>query len=153
MKVTLDTNVLVSAFISKNGLPADILDLVVTFDEIELVLSNEILEEFTSVMTREEVKGRFGLTESDIARFETAIRDVSQIIHVKSTFRAVDEDPADDMILNTALDGKVDYIVSGDKHLRKLKRFKGVKIVNPRAFMTTVTKKFGDVIVSMKDLR
>jgi len=152
MRVTLDTNVLVSAFISKHGLPADILDLIATFDEIELVLSNEILEEFTMVMTREEVKGRLGLTDSDVSRFEAAIRHVSQIIPVKSKFMAVAEEPADDMILNTAFDGKVDYIISGDKHLRKLKRFKEVRIVNPRAFMATVTRRFGDIIVPTKDL-
>jgi hypothetical protein len=39
------------------------------------------------------------------------------------------EDPEDDLILATAYDGGADYIVSGDKHLFKLKRFRGVKII------------------------
>lgn len=152
MRVTFDTNVLVSAFISKQGLPADILDLVATFDEIELVLSDGILKEFTRVMKREEVIKRFGYTESDVSKFEVAIKDVSQIATVKSGFKAVGEDPTDDMILNTAIDGKAEYIISGDKHLRKLKRFKGVRIVTPRAFMSRVTRQFGDMIVPTKTL-
>jgi len=152
MRVTLDTNVLVSAFISKHGLPADILDLVVTFDEIELILSDEILKEFTTVMKREEVKRRLEFTESDVSKFEAAVRGVSQIVPVKSRFKAVIEDPADDMIVNTAIDGEVDYIISGDQHVRRLGRFKGVRIVSPRAFMTIVTRRFGDMILPAKDL-
>ena len=55
MKVTLDTNVLVSAFISKYGQPAKILDIILTFPEIKLILSNSILEEFGEVISRQEV--------------------------------------------------------------------------------------------------
>jgi predicted nucleic acid-binding protein len=81
-----------------------------------------------------------------------AVRGVSQIAPVKSRFKAVDEDPADDMILNTAIDGEADYIVSGDRHLRRLGRFKGVRIVSPGAFMTIVTRRFCDMILPAKDL-
>ncbi|MGI0083830.1 MAG: hypothetical protein ACREBQ_01985 [Nitrososphaerales archaeon] len=37
---------------------------------------------------------------------------------------------------------QADYIVSGDRHLRKLRRFKGVQIVSPSVFMAIVTKSF-----------
>ncbi len=153
MRVTLDTNVLVSAFISKHGQSADILDLIATFEEITLVISQEILEEFADVMSREEVKARFEFTEADVAKFEKAIRSAAQIVRVKSKLKVVHQDPADDIIVNTALDGRADYIVSGDKHLRKLGTLKGVRIVSPRAFMTIVTRRFGDLILSTSDFR
>jgi len=144
MRVTLDTNVLVSAFISKRGHSADVLDLIVTFDEITLVLSNAILEEFMDVMNRKEVAARFDYSKTDITRFEASIRGVA----VRSSLKAVREDPDDDVVVNTAIDGRADYIVSGDRHLRELKRFQGVRIVSPRAFLTILSKRFGDFILS-----
>src|SRR2546427_11267371 len=68
MKIVLDTNVLVSAFISKQGQPAAVLDLAVTFPEIELVLSQPILDEFKGVISRREVKERFGDADSTVER-------------------------------------------------------------------------------------
>ncbi len=148
MRVTLDTNVLVSAFISENGHPADILDLIATFEEITLVLSDEILREFVEVMTREEVRVRFGYNKADISEFEEAIRGIAEIVKVESDFKVVEEDPEDDIVVNTAFDGKVDYVVSGDKHLLKLSKFKGVKVVSPRVFLAIVAKRFGNLILS-----
>jgi uncharacterized protein len=151
MRITLDTNVLVSAFISKRGNSADVLDLIATFDEISLVLSKEILEEFKDVMNRKEVAARFDYSRTDIAKFEAAIRDVAEIVAVRSIFKAVREDPDDDVVVNTAIDGRADYIISGDRHLRELKRFQGVRIVSPKAFLTILTKRFGDLILSADD--
>ena len=50
-------------------------------------------------------------------------------MQIKSRFKAVKEDPDDDIIVRTAYDGKADYIVSGDRHLLALKEFKGIKIL------------------------
>ena len=153
MRVVLDTNVLVSAFISKHGHSADILDLLTTFEEIALVLSDEILEEFTDVLSRTEVRTRFQYTAADVTGYETAIRSIAEIVDVKSDFMVVSQDPKDDMVVNTAVDGRADYVVSGDEHLKKLRRFKGVRIVSPRVFMTVVTKRFGDLILKKDELR
>lgn len=151
MRVTLDTNVLVSAFISKRGYSADILDLITIFEEIYLVLSDEILEEFREVMNREEVRVRFAYTQADITKFEEAIRAVAEVATIRSNYRVVDEDPDDDMVINTALDGHADYIVSGNRHLKKLRRFRGIRIVSPKAFMTIIAKRFADLILSRSD--
>jgi len=48
---------------------------------------------------------------------------------VKSNFKVVKEDPDDDVIINTAYDGHADYIVSGDNHLLRIKKFKNIKMV------------------------
>lgn len=60
MKIVLDTNVLVSAFVSKLGYSAKIIDLISTFEEIRLISSEPILTEFKDVLSRDEVK--LGLT-------------------------------------------------------------------------------------------
>lgn len=151
MKITLDTNVLVSAFISKHGQPAKILDIILTFPEVKLILSNLILEEFWEVISRQEVRERFDYSKHEIKSFVQAIKNVSMIIEPKSKFSIVKEDPKDDVILNTAYDGKADYIVSGDFHLQKLKKFKGIKIVNPKQMMKVYIKRFGELIISRKN--
>ncbi|MDV3278447.1 MAG: putative toxin-antitoxin system toxin component, PIN family [Nitrososphaerales archaeon] len=152
MRVVPDTNVLVSAFISKHGISANILDMAATFEEITLVLSDEILEEFGDVMARGEVRERFDYTAGEIKDFKRAIRSVADVISVESNFRAIEEDPEDDVVLNTAYDGKAAYVVSGDRHLQDLKKFKGIRIVSPRRFMRIITRKFGELIVRWNDL-
>jgi putative PIN family toxin of toxin-antitoxin system len=117
MRITLDTNVLVSAFISKQGHPAAVLDLALTFNEIELALSEPVLDEFGYVLSRPDVKERFDYSSQDIAEFAGA--------H----------------------DGKSDYIVSGDHHLQKVRRFKGIRILSPKSMMNTIQRKFGEMIV------
>lgn len=57
------------------------------------------------------------------------IATVAKITKVKSRFKAVTEDPQDDVILRTAFDGKADCIVSGDKHLLSMVTFRGIKIL------------------------
>lgn len=146
MRITLDTNVLVSAFISKQGRPAAILDIALTFSEMELVLSEPILEEFRDVLSRPEVKERFNYSAKDIAEFVNAIRNVSTMIRPVSGFKVVPEDPKDDIIVDTAYDGKAEYIVSGDRHLQKLKRFRGMRIVNPRSMLNLIRRRFGEII-------
>ena len=53
----------------------------------------------------------------------------SEIVQVQS-IDTIKEDPDDNHILATAIDGMSDYIVSGDKHLLELRQFKGIKIVS-----------------------
>jgi uncharacterized protein len=146
MRVTLDTNVLVSAFISRQGNPARILEIITTFDEFSLVLSEEILTEFKDVLNRAEVSERFHYSQKDVEDYATAVRDVATVIDIQSKFRIVKEDPKDDIILQTAVDGKVDFVVSGDGHLKQIKEFRNVKIVNPKQFLLIIVTSFGELI-------
>lgn len=146
MRITLDTNVLVSAFISKAGQPAAVLDAILTFPEIELVLSNQILTELRDVLLRREVRTRFGYSVSDTDAFVNALRAVCELVRVKSDFILAD-DPKDNIIINTAYDGGADYIVSGDRHLDELKRFRGIRIVSPKSMLNILRRKFGEFII------
>jgi len=49
--------------------------------------------------------------------------------------KAVTVDPDDDHCLECALEGKADYIVTGDRHLKEMKAFRGVTIVDPATFL------------------
>ena len=146
MRITLDTNVLVSAFIEKLGHPANLLELCLTIEDMELVLSQPILKEFEEVLKRDEVRERFSYTDRDIREIVNRIRTSSRIVFPRLQLRMIRSDPKDDVILWTACDGKADYIVSGDRHLLNLKRFRGIKIVSPTEMMEIISKKFPEFV-------
>ncbi len=63
------------------------------------------------------------------------VASFSQIIQPRTKVDAVKEDPTDNKFLEAAMEADADYIVSGDKHLLKLKEFSGIKIVKAKQFL------------------
>jgi putative PIN family toxin of toxin-antitoxin system len=124
-KVVLDTNVLISSLI-KSGKPRTLVFELLD-REVQLILSKNILDEFIEATEDHEIKKY--VNEEDITLFLKFLNIVGKIIKVKSRFKAVNQDPKDDIVLRTAYDGKADYIVSGDNHLLSLGEFRGIKIV------------------------
>ncbi len=125
MKITLDTNVLISALIN-NGKSRILLFEIIRGNH-GLILSKETLAEFAE--TSHDPKIRRYVSEAEIERFLRNLANVGRILRIKSDFTVVLEDPDDDIILRTARDGRVSYLVSGDKHLLKLKNFMGIRII------------------------
>ncbi len=124
MKVVLDTNVLISALI-KAGKPRELFFRLA--EEKALILSKSILDEFLEIA--EDPRIAKYVKEQETTAFLNSLRDAAKVVTVKSKFKAVKEDPDDDIILRTAYDGKADYIISGDNHLLSLGEFRGTKIV------------------------
>lgn len=125
MRVVLDTNVLVSSLITK-GKPAELLQRLLG-KKVDLVISKTILDEFVDVIGRPKFHGYVG--DKQIKDFLGLLLGVALFIDVKSHFD-VTQDKADNMILATAYDANADYIVSGDKRLLRLKKFRRIKIVS-----------------------
>jgi len=149
MRLVFDTNILVSAFIAKHGHSSNLLELALTLKSIKLVMSQPILREFEDVLMRDEVRDRFSFTHQEVRRRTKALRKSSVIVPVKSSFKVVRDDPKDDVVLNTAYDGKADYVVSGDRDLLRIRRFKGIRIVNPRQMMEIISKEFPDFVLKL----
>ncbi len=63
---------------------------------------------------------------------------VAKIVEPKFTLNAVKADPDDDRILECAVEGNADVIVSGDRHLTRLKGFQGIGIMRPIDFLRTL---------------
>ena len=57
------------------------------------------------------------------------------IVSAKGNRKIIKEDPDDDIIMNCALDNNVDYIVTGNNHILKLKEFKGIKILKTKELL------------------
>jgi hypothetical protein len=76
------------------------------------------------------------MSQDEIRRIIIDIMQISEIVVSESKFEVIEEDPDDDIVLNVAYDSRADYIVSGDKHLLKLREFKGTKIVSVKGILT-----------------
>jgi len=128
IKVCLDTNVLISAALF-NGKPEKILRLIVE-DKLILVISPAILVETTRVLV-----DKFQREEEEVMRFVRLLYDIGKIIRPKKKIRIIKKD-SDNRILECAVDGKADYIVTGDrKHLIPLVNFKNIPIITPGEFL------------------
>jgi putative PIN family toxin of toxin-antitoxin system len=123
LRVVLDTNILVSAIIY-DGKPRELLRKGIK-KEFCIINSDLLLRELGTVLRRP----KFRTDEDEIHRIIFALMQATKVEEVVSKLKLVEEDPKDDMVVETAYDGKADFIVSGDSHLLALKSFRGIKIV------------------------
>jgi putative PIN family toxin of toxin-antitoxin system len=133
MKAVLDTNILVSATFW-NGDPYRIV-IRAEKGDFELLLSPEIIREFTEVLNYDDIRRK--ILDKDLSfRLTVAkITSVAKIISPTVKLNIVKEDPDDNKILECALAGKADYMVTNDRHLLTLKQFRGIPIVTAREFL------------------
>src|SRR3989344_3403051 len=96
MKAVLDTNIFVSAFIVKNGKPAQIIRSI---DKIELITSLEILKETKEVLHRKHIKRIYRLTDKQIKTYVTVLLQTCVLIKPTNIDRVIKDDPDDDIIL------------------------------------------------------
>jgi len=134
IRVLLDVNVLISALISPSGPPAQILDAW-REDRFLLVMSEEILAEFQRVAAESRLRRRYGLTPLRLSRLARGLRQFAFMTQGKVKVRGVARDPQDDNLLACAVEGKADYLVTGDEDLLTLREYEGVKILSPAEFV------------------
>jgi len=132
MKVVLDTNVLVSAFLRSQGKPAQILAQDSNF---ELLLSENILAELTDVLNRPRIHKKQTISQEKLDEYLETLRINSTLITVIEVENLIPQDPPDNLVLACAVEGAADYLVSGNLHLLNLKQHRGIKIVTPNQFL------------------
>jgi uncharacterized protein len=133
MQVVLDTNILISAFISDKGSPYKALDL--WFEgEYELVTSDWQIEEFRKSTRYERVQKH--LETALVGRFVNLLRE-NALILADLPILNVSPDPDDNPIIATAIKGEAQYLVTGDKgDLLRLEKVQGVRILSVNKFVT-----------------
>jgi len=130
-RAVLDSNVIVSG-LGWSGAPARIVEAVLA-GELMLVTSAPLLAELRRVIAYPKLAKVILGGE----RLADLVEMSSIVIEPVSVFDAA-EDESDNRVLEAAVDGVVDYIVSGDEHLLTLGAFQGIPIVTPSEFLTTV---------------
>jgi putative PIN family toxin of toxin-antitoxin system len=128
VKAVLDTNVLLSAFLT-DGICARILKRA-RAKEFAFVFGTPVLEE-----TQRLLKGKFGFTDRQIAFFISILTEAADEIHKPSgTISGICRDPNDESILLCAIETEADHLVTGDNDLLVLNNFRNIKIISPRDF-------------------
>lgn len=126
MRLVLDTNVLVAAFIA-HGACHEVLEHCALHHDI--VLSESLLDEFQSVLTRE-----FGFARSEAAEAAALLRSRAVVIQPARLPERVCRDADDDKVLAAALAGDCTCIVTGDHDLLDLGEYRSIAIVSPNAY-------------------
>ena len=103
----------------------------------------EILN-FTSLQILEELKEKlsdgFKLPFEKVKEFLEIIVFTSQIVYPKKKLNVVKKDSSDNKIIECALEARASFIISGDRHLLELKKYRGIKIISPRGFLSLLNK-------------
>lgn len=127
-RVVLDTNIFVS--MAMGGQVGKINDKW-RAGEFILVVSEDIVSEYLDVLQRPKLH----LKSRTIATIVNRIYRKAGFVTPEDHVSAVQADPTDNKFIEAAIAGKVDYIVSGDKHLRDLKEFHSIPIITAREFI------------------
>ena len=139
IRAVLDTNVLVSAEIKPEGNPNQILRRL---DQFEWLTSEYILTELTQVLSRKHIQAKYQkqAAAKAQARYIDLIRAEAIVISVTTEVTAVSKDLKDNPILGCAVDGKAEYVVTGDKHLLELEAYEEIRIVTPSEFLEILSR-------------
>lgn len=129
VRVVFDTNILISAILF-GGKPRQILEKAIR-REIRLCISEPILEELKGVLRRP----KFDYLPEAVQVILTEIINISDFVNPLKNLNFISEDAEDNRILECAIEGGANYIVTGDIHLLKLGRYQNIKILNAVAFL------------------
>jgi putative PIN family toxin of toxin-antitoxin system len=130
LRCVIDTSTLISALLSNQGPPNKVL---------ETVLSHGLL--FASTATFQELETRIYrrkfdryVSDDDRAAYLALLRGASHFIEITEYIEA-GRDPRDDLFLELAVSAEADVLISSDKDLTDLRRFRGIPILKPVAFL------------------
>ena len=128
MKVVLDTNVLISAFLS-DGICSRILRRARN-REFAFVLCSPVIEEFNRIL-----KDKFQFDDSEISFFASVVSEAAyETCRMEKPVPCICRDANDDHVLACAVEANADFLVTGDDDLLVLVSYGKVKIIRPRAF-------------------
>ena len=126
MRLVLDANVLIAAFIS-HGVCNELLEHCVLNHEV--VLSKFILDEL-----KEKLTGKFKFAAREANAVVRLVESRSEIVPISPLTEAICRDPDDDNVIATAMNGQCSCIITGDKDLLDLGTVSGITILSPSSF-------------------
>jgi len=135
LKAVIDTTVWISG-VFWHGLPNEILELWKAGD-FEIIVSEAILEEIERKLHEKAVE--FEMETEVVSEWLDLITIEAIFVQPQEKIQAC-RDPEDDLFLKAAVEGRADFIVSGDKDLTDMGEFREIKLVKPRQFYDFLTR-------------
>jgi uncharacterized protein len=136
-RVVADTNIYISAMMF-GGLPGSLLDLGL-LRAFTLITSPPLLDEL-----EDKLRVKFGVSAADAAAIRAKLENAADVVNPDLTLDVVKDDPDDNRVLECAVAGRADYIVSGDRHLLQLKAHAGIAILTARQFLEALAPSSGE---------
>ncbi len=81
---------------------------------------------------------KFEVSSEDAAIIRAKLESTAEMVRPDMVLNVITDDPDDNRVLECAVKGHVDYIVTGDRHLLKLSAYEAIPIVTVREFLDTV---------------
>lgn len=132
VKIILDTNILISA-LGFGGKPREILRLVLD-KKLKASSSTTLLAELEDIISK-----KFPKLATDFEKINKQLRKKFKIVRPKVSINILQDEP-DNRLLEAALEGNCQYIITGDKELLELRSFKGIRIMTADEFLNIIEK-------------
>ena len=132
MKVTVDTNFLISATQWDYSVAHKLLKKFILSDakRFTIFTTQDILDETLEVLERD-----FEYSKNEAKNIIEKILLFANLIEPKQKVDIIKDDPDDNKVIECAIESSSDYIITYDRHLLKLKEYKGIKILKPEEIL------------------
>ncbi|HCE46075.1 MAG TPA: putative toxin-antitoxin system toxin component, PIN family [Lentisphaeria bacterium] len=132
LRIVLDTNVVISGILF-GGIPRSILEMLISRRH-DFFMSMPIIEEVREVLNRP----KFGFDSGNALLVVEELHSLCTIVKPAKSINLIIDDPADDKIIECAVEANAEVIISGDSHLLSAGSYKGIKILSPKQFISTI---------------
>ena len=132
MKAVFDSNIFVSALAIPGGQAQRAIDLVIDA-QVNLCISKEIIHEVLGVLAQKFSKG-----SEELARTAVFLSELAEVIVPRKKLAVLDDEP-DNRILECAVTGHADIIVTGDRAMLDLKKYQEIRILSLRQFLDEIS--------------
>lgn len=138
LRAVVDTNILIRALIKPRGTVGPILTQLAS-NAYTLVYSQPLLDELVEKLALSRIRVKYALDKQAIETTLALLALRGELVQPTRVVK-VCRDPDDNALLEAALAGGAEYVVTGDEDLLVLKKFETVRIVTPRVFLAALGK-------------
>ncbi|HNS79810.1 MAG TPA: putative toxin-antitoxin system toxin component, PIN family [Syntrophorhabdus sp.] len=141
-RVVLDTNIIISAILSPKSKAASIVKLVLD-GKLHLVIAPAMWRELHAVLQYPKLQALMKRNDVSMDEVKDLLYKIERMAITAPGAKKVDritKDTSDNIFLSCAVEGKADFIISGDSHLKEVKVFQGVEIVSPDVFIKMIRR-------------
>jgi putative PIN family toxin of toxin-antitoxin system len=131
LKAVFDTNIFVSALAIPGGQAERAVDLIIG-GRVNLCISKEIIHEVLEVLAH-----KFSSGSEELARTAVFLSDLAELLAPRQRQAVLGDEP-DNRILECAVAGRADIIVTGDRTMLSLKRHETIRIIWLRQFLEEI---------------
>jgi putative PIN family toxin of toxin-antitoxin system len=132
LKAVFDTNIFVSALAIPGGQAERAINLVIDA-RVNLFISKEIIHEVLGVLAQ-----KFSRGPEELSRTALFLSELGEVILPRDKLAVLDDEP-DNRILECAVTGHADVIVTGDRAMLNLKKYQEIRILSLRQFLDEIS--------------